>query len=560
MTNTALFKRFYKYLAPYSKSMLLVFLMLLVSSFGSLASPYALKIIIDTILPRGTFSDLVFVLGVLIVIYIVRIGCSFFTEVLYTKMGQKIIAAIQADINNYVLQKPIDFFHKTKPGDVIFLLMNDVDVIQSSLFMVILKCANDVLSLIGIVIMLMILDFKLTSISLVVIPILLFSSRRFMPLLQSSFKRIQETQGKLNTYFLEVFRNHRVIKSYNTLPYEQDRLNSIHKEVIRLSIKNSILTAANSNVITFLVAVGPIIVLMFGGYKVFLGAITIGSLVAFIQYLNRLYAPAISLANTYNSINKGLVSMRRIAEFLTPEENKPIEKELQLIADFDTLSFNNVSLTLDHHNILNGINLRFKKGQMIGLSGPSGSGKSTIVNLLCGFLTPSKGEILINDRISIGDIANWSNNLGLIEKHHQLFDGSISYNIRYGGWSNSTLGFEEAIRHAEFSSVLENLTEGTETRVTDAGSCLSDGQRQRISIARALFKKAKIIIIDEATSSLDLALETRIIENIRKHHPDAIFLFITHRVTSLSHCDYVYFINAGSIGTEDSPKNDVLTV
>lgn len=560
MTNTALFKRFYKYLAPHVKGLLLVFFLLIVSSFGSLASPYALKIIIDTILPKGTFKDLIFVLGVLIVIYIIRIGCNFFTEVLYTKMGQKIIAAIQADINIYVLQKPIDFFYKTKPGDIIFLLMNDVGVIQSSLFLVILKFANDILTLVGIVIMLMILDFKLTSVSLIVIPILLLSSRKFTPLLQLSFKEIQETQEKLNCYFLEVFRNHRVIKSYNTLPYEQDRLNSLHEDVIGLNIKNSILTATNSNVITFLVAVGPIIVLMFGGNKVFSGAITIGSLVAFIQYLNRLYAPAISLANTYNSVNKAMVSMRRIAEFLVPKENKPIDKELQLISDFDTLSFSNVSLTLDHHHILNSINLQFKRGQMVGLSGPSGSGKSTIVNLLCGFLTPTKGEILINDKVSIGTIANWSNNLGLIEKHHQLFDGSIGDNIRYGGWDNSTSGLDDAIRHAEFSSVLEELPEGIETRVTDAGSSLSDGQRQRISIARALFKNAKIIIVDEATSSLDLALETRVIKNIRKHHSDAMLIFITHRVTSLSHCDYVYFIDAGTVVGENSPKNDALMV
>jgi ABC-type bacteriocin/lantibiotic exporter with double-glycine peptidase domain len=136
----------------------------------------------------------------------------------------------------------------------------------------------------------------------------------------------------------------------------------------------------------------------------------------------------------------------------------------------------------------------------------------------------------------------------------------LALNIRCGGWGNSASGFDDAIRHAEFSSVLEKLPAGIETRVTDAGSSLSDGQRQRISIARALFKNAKIIIVDEATSSLDLALETRVIENIRKHHPDAILLFITHRVTSLSHCDYVYFIDAGTIVSERSPKNDALLV
>lgn len=555
MTNKALFKRFYKYLIPHYRGLILVFFLLAVSSCASLASPYALKIIIDTILPGGTFSELVYILGGLVVIYIIRIGCNFLTEVLYTKMGQKIIASIQADINDFVLKKPISFFETTKPGDVIFLLMNDVGVIQTSLFSVILRFANDILSLIGIVVILLVLDFKLTSISLIIIPMLLFSSRKFTPLLQESFRVIQEAQERLNTYFFEVFRNHRVIKSYNTLSYECDRLTHIHGEIVEKSVKNSILNAANTNVITFFVAVGPIIVLMFGGLRVFSGAISIGSLVAFIQYLNRLYAPAMSLANTYSSFNKALVSMRRIADFLVPETHEEQINDEHSAHEFEVISFDRVSLTIDNQTILKDVNLQFKRGQVIGISGPSGSGKSSIVNLLCRFLTPTSGAILIDGKKSIYSDKNWNDNLGLIEKNHQLFHSSIAENIQYGSIDPSLFRFDEVISHAELSSVLMQLPDRAETIVTDFGCFLSDGQKQRISIARALFKAAKIIIIDEATSSLDLELEAKVICNIKRYYSNSIVIFITHRITSLHHCDHIYFINQGSIISEDMPEH-----
>ncbi|PST84254.1 hypothetical protein C7T94_05910 [Pedobacter yulinensis] len=555
-----LIRQFYKYLQPHRSGLLLVFLLLGVSSAGSLVSPYVLKIIIDDILPHGSFSDLIVVLGVLVGVYLIRIACTFVTDVWYTKMGQQIIAAIQADINRQVLHKPLSFFKKTKAGDMTFLLMNDVGVIQSSLFSVLLKCASDLLTLAGIVAMLLILDFRLASISLVIVPLLLVISKRFTPVLQNSFRRIQEVQERLNTYFLEVFRNHRVVKSYNSYVFEAGRLQSLHGEILDKTVKNAMLTAANSNVITFLVAVGPVIVLMFGGYRIFYGAMTVGSLVAFVQYLNRLYAPAMSLANTYNGVNKALVSMQRIADFMEYDVTHDAAGHTlackSVITHFNRISFRDVSLKYGDRSVLQHVDLQFNRGEMVGLSGPSGSGKSSIVNLLCGFLQPDDGLILLDDRLPLHQVSNWADHLGLVEKCDQLFHVSLAENIRYGQReSGSAARLMKATRDAEFFEVMNQMPEGLNTLVSETGSGLSDGQRQRISIARALHKDTAVMIIDESTSSLDLALERRIILNIRQSQPDAILIMISHRPASLALCDRVYFIEDGYIVREKTPDN-----
>lgn len=282
----------------------------------------------------------------------------------------------------------------------------------------------------------------------------------------------------------------------------------------------------------------------------FNGTLTVGGLVAFIQYLNRIYAPAISLANSLNSFNKAMVSMERVEKFISPTT---ITKEIAInhsVPNFYQISFKNVSVSINEQSILKNINLKFEKGKIIGIIGASGSGKSTIVNLLCGFLHPTEGDILLDDHVSIYTVENWSDALGLIEKDYQLFHATIRENIKYGSSHSSDERLIDAIEHAQFLPVLKKLSHGLETIINDSGATLSDGQKQRISIARALFKKADVIIIDEATSSLDLKLEKEIIHNLRSSYTNSVIIFITHRPNSLKLCDYVYSICNGSVVNE----------
>jgi ABC-type multidrug transport system fused ATPase/permease subunit len=549
--HTSYVKRFLRYLRPHVGGELLLLLMMLVTSAGSLATPYILKIIIDDIFPTGNYAQLITILSTLVVIYLVRIICSIFTDLLYARISQRVIVAIRADVLNTILTRPILFFREVKPGDLLFTIMNDVQNIQLAVSSFVLTFASDLLTVIGIMIMLAILNLKLTVISLLILPAVIFSIKKFTPHLQSNFRNIQELQEMLNNFVLEKIKNIRVVRSYSATKFEQDNLSRLQQQDVQANTRNAVLSSLNTNITVFLIAIGPVIVLMYGGKAVFEGAMTVGSLIAFIQYLNRLYAPSMNIMNSYNKFAKALVSMERVSKYLPtgfPEKSGMISTP-----DYQSITFKDVSFAINDTQILHAINLRFVKGNIYGIIGPSGSGKSTISSLLCDFVRPTTGEILLDEEVPLSYLSDWQRSLGLIEKENQLFSIPISENIRYGSFDASDQEVLQAATDAGLMEFVENLPDGIHTSINESATSLSDGQKQRISIARAFLKKAQLIIFDEATASLDVKLEQQIIASLRKNHRDAIIIIITHRLQSLRHVDYVYNIENGFVVQQGPP-------
>lgn len=546
MTSGSLIKKFSRYFRPYLFLEISLILLLIVSSVGSLATPYALKIIIDDIFPHGNLHDLVVLLSILVGIYVIRIVSTVFSDILQVKISQKIVSDIRYDMLRNLLNRPIEFYKRVNSGEILYIFMNDVHNIQNALSSLIILLLNDGLTLIGIVVMLGILNLKLTLISLLCLPIILFSLKKFTPILQESFKKVQQMEESLNVFFIERLKNIRVIKSFNTFLYELQKLSSIQSGLLGAYLRSIKVSSLNSNIITFFVAIGPIIVLIMGGKDVFSGVMTIGALIAFIQYLNRLYAPTINIMKSYDQLTKALVSMERVIDYIEEEKDATCalqEGKTNEELKIETISLNRLSLNFDGKKVLENIEMTFEAGKIYGITGPSGSGKSSIINLLCGFLEPSEGEILVNNRIPVHKIPAWTSHVGLIEKENQLFSGSILENLLYGSFSSSRENIDFAIECGRFKSVLEDLESGENTQINDGGSMLSDGQKQRISIVRALLKKPALMIFDEATSSLDSKLELEIIDKLKLHYKDSIIIIITHRLSSVKSFDHVYDIS-----------------
>jgi ABC-type multidrug transport system fused ATPase/permease subunit len=554
MTRTRLLKKYLKYLSPYIWTEVLIFVLMLLSGAGSLASPYFLKIIIDDVFPTGSYSQLVGILLALVAIYMVRIVCAVITDTLYAKVSVSVVSDIRADIFSNLTKRPLLFFKSAKLGEIIFAVMNDVENIQMALSSLLLNCLNNIISVIGIVIMLGILDWRLTLISLLILPLIMLSIRKFTPHLHKSFQRIQESQEKMSNFFLEILRNIRVVKSFGTGAYETERLGDIQKNIRTGNIRNAVLNSLNSNITTFFVATGPVIVLIYGGRSVFTGAMTIGSLIAFIQYLNRLYAPTMGVMESYNYLTKAFVSMQRVSDYLPGARAADKEIPPPALRDFRSISIKDVSLTLGNVAILKGLSLFFEKGNVYGIIGPSGAGKSSIINLLCGFYQPTSGMIVLDNGINISQLGNWSKEVGLIEKENQLFSATILENIRYGSFDKTREEVMKAGEYGGFSEVLKDLPKGYDTVINDTGASLSDGQKQRVSIARALLKNPAVIIFDEATASLDYKLEKNILANLKKYYHDSVIIFVTHRLSSLDEFDYVYEINDGELSKEGVPS------
>lgn len=526
---------------------------MLSSSALALATPYILKIIIDDIFPNGSYEDLITILSILVTIYVFRILSLFLFDVNYTKVSQAIISDIRIDLFLTILKQDISYFKSNQPGETVYLLTNDVGNIQDAISSLVLHVLNNILTITGIFIMLIILNYELTLLSLLIIPLIVFIINRYVPRIKKAFESIQLNDGNIYSYFLERIQNIRVLKSYNTFSFENNFVKNLHRNLINAHVKSAVLRASSGNLTTFLIAIGPVIVLIYGGRQVFEGAMSLGSLIAFIQYLNKLYAPAISLVNSYNDFAKAQVSMRRVYEPFKTSSN--ITKQAKVkINSVDSINLQGVSIEYDGRNIIEDVVLNFKRGNIYGIVGDSGSGKTSLVNLLCGFLPPSKGKVLINDSIPIGNVMNWVSNIALIEKEHQLFSGDIMFNIQYGSDNPDFINIKNAIENTGLTKIFDNLDLKEKTIINDSGSRLSDGQKQLISITRALSKNPSVLIFDEATSSLDLSLENSIFQYIRRTS-SAIVIFITHRPSSLKHCDYIYSMDKKALGKNENVYN-----
>ncbi|WP_313002681.1 ABC transporter ATP-binding protein [Chryseobacterium gleum] len=521
---------FFKYIIRYWRLGLVIIFLLLTTSIASLATPYALKIIIDDIFPNGSFSDLVRVLAILVGVYIVRIFSSLLSEIFYTKLGETISRDIRVEMFRNLLQKPISFFSNMKIGDVVFTLIEDVDNVQRSLSNLVLVLMSNIFTFIGIVVMLFYLNLELAIYSILFIPVLLLLLKKITPLVKKSFKEARDLESSIQNYFIVIIKNIRVVKSYNTFEYEIQKLSGIQDKFINKVIAFSRYKAINSNSSTFIIALAPILVLMVGGYKVFQKDMTLGVIIAFIQYLNRIFAPSTTIVNSYNQLVSSSISADKIRDFFDDLKPKPENITLNHLAEeieIQDLFMKNISLVINDKVILKDVNLKFEKGKTYSILGPSGSGKSSIINLLIRFIEPTSGEILVNG-LNLKQIPGWNSYFALIERDNQIFNESVADNIKYGtGEKNKEIDL--AVSLSQLNEVITEMSHGQNTILSHTGNSLSDGQKQRISIARAVHRSPQIFIFDEATSSLDIPLEKKIVNNIREHYPDSIIIIVSHR-------------------------------
>lgn len=545
-----MFKYFLSFMKTHMKLQVVLLLLMIISSVCSLASPYVLKIIIDDIFPHKTYSYLISTLGILVLIYIVRIGIGILSDIAYTKISKDIIADIRVDVFSKILKKNLNFFRENKSGEIVFLLTNDIGNIQNMMSSLVLAFLNNLFTVISVLFMLFALNVKLTWVSLTIIPFIIICLKLFVPYVRKTFSEIQVEESKIYDYLMNCINNIRVILSYGTADYEKGRATRMHEKLIKVSIKASLYNAFSKNTTTFFIAIGPVIVLLVGGKMVFQSELTVGSLIAFIQYLNRIYNPVISLSNSYNDFEKARVSMERIYKHINENPDEAKVKQLKMHYEENTsiskIEFRDVSFSYGKKTVLENLNLTFEKGKLYGIIGESGSGKSSIINLLCNLEKAGTGNIICNG-IDIESFGNWSQHIALIERENQLFNDTIENNISYGSSIPKSDILEEIISDSELINVIAEKKDGMQTHISNYTTVISDGQKQRVSIARALLKKPSLIIFDEATSALDIQLEKKIVGTLKRKYSDSIIIIVTHRHNLLKDLDAVYKVHNKTI-------------
>jgi len=553
-----MFAYFLSFMKAHIRLQIVLLILMVISSVCSLASPYVLKIIIDDIFPHKTYSYLVNTLCILVLIYVIRIGINILSDIAFTKISKDIIADIRVDVLSKILKNNLNFFRDHKSGEIVFLLTNDIGNIQNMMSSLLLGFLSNIFTVLSVLFMLFTLNVKLTWVSLTIIPLIIISLKAFIPYVRKTFEEIQVEESKIYDYLMNCINNVRVILSYGTADYETIRATKMHERLIKVSVRASLYNTFSKNTTTFFIAVGPVIVLLIGGKMVFQSELTIGSLIAFTQYLNKIYNPVISLSNSYNDFAKARVSMERIYKHINIEhlDRKEVNSNGSDFTSINKVEFKEVSFSYGEKIILHNINFTFEKGKVYGIIGESGSGKSSLINLLCKLEKPYSGNILC-DETSIDYIDNWTQHIALIERENQLFNDTIENNISYGSPVQKHDFLEEVISDAELTNVINEKIGGLKTNISNYTTVISDGQKQRVSIARALLKKPSIIIFDEATSALDILLEKKILETLKRKYSNSIIIIVTHRLNLLQDLDAVYKVkNRTIINVRENILND----
>jgi|TARA_B100000787_G_scaffold36550_1_gene25665 subfamily B ATP-binding cassette protein MsbA len=567
MSNIELLKRLYKdYSKKFLKKILIsVFFSVLVAgstaSIAWLLDPAIKKIFIDK------DQTLILIIPIFIVISFTIKGVSlYFAKATMISVGEEIKKILQFDMISSLIKADTKLIDKKHSGKFISNLTFDVSHITNLLSDAILVFSKDSLTLIGLLIVMFYQNWKLSLISIIMIPLASIVAKSLGKRMGKVVTEAQENSGFLNTYLIEIFKNHKLIKIFQKENYEINRADSHIEKLKDKNKKIRIVYVRISPIMETFTGIMIAILIYYSGKLIFNNEININNFFSFLAAMMLAYQPVKSLATINMAINQGLSAARRILPIID-KENSIVEKNnsTDLTVKNGTIKFENVSFkyNTEEKKVLKSINIELEGGKMTALVGHSGSGKSTILNLIPRFYNIIEGDIKIDDQ-SIYDTKIFSlrKNISLVSQDTTLFDDTIKNNIAYANLDATNEEIIEAAKLSYSEEFINDLPKKYETIIGENGVRLSGGEKQRISIARALLKKSPIILLDEATSSLDSETEEKIQEAINILTKNRTTLVIAHRLTTILGSNKIYVIDNGLIDSsgnhEDLMKNSSL--
>ena len=540
---------FLPFLTPYWFQGIVVLFCILCITVGSLAPPYILKIIIDEIVPAKQLQPLLVALAILLGIIITRLILSFTSDYLYAWASRRIVRNIRVELFQHLIRLPLSFHNRQTVGDIVFRLNSDVGVIQSVLTASALSFLHSVLALIGLVAILCWLDVTLFLLSVLVLPLFVANLLYFQPKIRKVVESIQQQSAKLSSYATERFSHIPLIQLSNSDGHEKHLFRSALNDLIAFSMRNVLYSSSMHTVSSGLVALTPVFIMGWGGYQVMQGAMTIGTLIAFIQYTSRLFGPVSGLHNLYMDLVRGLVSMRRVLEFMQLPTQEAIHTGRKPFVYQRAIELQDVHFRFGDQPVLQGVTLKLVKGKSYALVGMSGSGKTTLANLLCGFYQPDQGRILIDDvpleEIQLRELRA---HIGLVSQQAHLFNDTIWDNIRYGNFKRESAGIEKVIEQVGLNGL------DRQAEIGEQGVQLSGGQKQRIALARTLLQPVDLLILDEATAALDAESEEALFHRIQHLYGDQTILLISHRLSAVQGVDEVICLSNGHVVEQGPPE------
>jgi subfamily B ATP-binding cassette protein MsbA len=525
--------------------------MLFVSAATS-ATAYLVKPVLDDIFFQKDLDKLKLLPLVIVGLFVFKGIFDYGQAYLMSYVGQRIIADLREKIYNHLQSLSLSFFTRNPTGVLMSRITNDVTLIQGAVTDAVTGLLKDFFTVIGLVGVIFYTDWKLAIAAVVVFPLAIYPIVNFGRKLRSYSARSQTTMGDISTILMETISGNRIVKAFNMEDYERKRFAEENQRLLGIIMKSVRVRAISHPLMETLGGLGMAFIVFYGGYNVIKGVATPGTFFSFLAALLMLYEPVKRLSGVNNAIQQGLAAASRIFEVLdtVPEiRSKPGAKALSSVPQ--GIEYQNVSFRYEEDWVLKNINLHIKAGEMVAFVGASGGGKTTLVNLLPRFYDVRSGRILI-DGWDIRDVTvdSLRGMIGIVTQQTILFNDTVKNNIAYGKIDQP---FEEIVKAAEAAyahGFIQNLPRGYDTIIGEQGVKLSGGERQRISIARALLKNAPVLILDEATSSLDSESEIEVQKALEFLMQGRTTLVIAHRLSTVRKADRIVVINNGVIVEE----------
>lgn len=548
--DSRLMCRLLRYISPYRGSAALALAYIIAASALSVLPPYLTKIVIDGYIRDRDLAGL----NVMAILYTLTLAANFAFSFGQTwvmnLMGQKIMYDLRMEIFRHLQKLDVAFYDRNPVGRLMTRVTTDVDALNELFTAGVISIFGDVCTLAGIVIALFLMNYRLALAIFSVVPLLFLITLLFKIKVRDSFRRVRTAIARINTFLQENITGTGVVQIFGQEQKQHEKFRRINREHLDANMQSIFYYAIFYPLLELVGALAVALIIWYGGIQVFSGALTLGALVAFVQYSDRFFRPISDLSEKYTILQSAMASSERIFKLLDtpPAISSPDKPQARSVAE-GSVEFRNVTFAYKPgETVLHDISFKVAPGEKVALVGATGAGKSTIISLLSRFYDVEQGEILIDGvNLKEYDLQGLRQSIAIVLQDVFLFSGSVADNIRLGNERISQSQVCLAAETVHAAPFIEALTARYETRVGERGSSLSVGQKQLLAFARALAYNPKILVLDEATSSIDTDTELLIRDALEKLLAGRTSIIIAHRLSTIQNADRIVVMHRGRI-------------
>jgi len=556
-----LYKRVFSFVRPFiPKLIIAIFFSIIVGAIATSPVPIIQKVFDDIFIEKDYFMLKAVPVG-LALLYLVKAVLTYAQNLIIFGISWDLVSQLRSRMFLHIHHLPFGFFEKNQVGQLISRIMNDSSVMQSTVTRLLKEVIQNGIMMLGLLCWLFYMKWDWALISMIIFPLIVIPVSNIARKLKRLSHKGQEILGHLNAVILESFSGVKIVRAFGLESKEVEKFDKFNNDYLSVMKKNVKYVEITSPLLEFLGILSASVILWYGGKAVLDGTVTQGTFIAFLVALFMLYGPIRILFKIFANFQISLAGAERVFSILDLEEEKVQEGNRELKGLNEIIEYKNVSFRYPTRTaqVLKNINLEIKKSQVVAVVGMSGAGKTTLVDMLFRFFDVEQGEVLI-DGINIKDfrLSSLRNCLALVTQDTFLFNDTIWNNIKYGSPAAANEQILAAAQAAHVDTFIQKLDDGYETHIGERGVKLSGGQKQRIAIARAILRDAPILVLDEATSSLDTESEKLVqdaLHNLMEHRTNIV---IAHRLSTIKHADSIVVMDHGEI-VETGVHEDLLS-